>query len=40
MLRAGPDLFRYKGVINMAGCEERFVYQGVHMLFAGTLADK
>ena len=23
------------GVLAMAGCEERYVYQGVHMLFTG-----
>ena len=24
-----------KGVLSMAGCAERYVYQGVHMLFTG-----
>lgn len=31
----GPDIFRMKGILNMAGEEERFVFQGVHMLFDG-----
>ena len=31
----GVDIFRMKGVLAMAGCEERYVYQGVHMLFTG-----
>jgi G3E family GTPase len=31
----GPDLFRMKGILNMAGRAERFVFQGVHMLFDG-----
>lgn len=29
----GADLFRYKGVLNVAGMEEKFVFQGVGMLF-------
>lgn len=28
----GPDLFRYKGILNIKGREERFVFQGVHMM--------
>jgi len=31
----GVDIFRMKGVLAMAGCAERYVYQGVHMLFTG-----
>jgi G3E family GTPase len=31
----GPDIFRMKGVLHFAGAEERFVFQGVHMLFDG-----
>ncbi|MEL6247145.1 MAG: GTP-binding protein [Cyanobacteria bacterium J06648_16] len=31
----GPDIFRMKGILNMAGEDERFVFQGVHMLFDG-----
>ncbi|MBR8826425.1 MAG: GTP-binding protein [Gomphosphaeria aponina SAG 52.96 = DSM 107014] len=29
----GVDIFRMKGILNIAGAEERFVFQGVHMLF-------
>ena len=31
----GDRLYRYKGVINVQGHEERFVFQGVHMMFSG-----
>ena len=31
----GPDLFRMKGVLSIKGSAERFVFQGVHMLFDG-----
>ncbi|MBF2065477.1 MAG: GTP-binding protein [Calothrix sp. C42_A2020_038] len=31
----GPDIFRMKGILNIAGEDERFVFQGVHMLFEG-----
>ncbi len=31
----GADIFRMKGILNMAGESERFVFQGVHMLFEG-----
>ncbi|MCU0525575.1 MAG: GTP-binding protein [Elainella sp. Prado103] len=31
----GPDIFRMKGILHMAGEEQRFVFQGVHMLFDG-----
>lgn len=33
----GTDLFRMKGVLSMRGRAERFVFQGVHMLFDGRL---
>ncbi len=32
----GPDIFRMKGILNLAGEDRRFVFQGVHMLFEGT----
>jgi G3E family GTPase len=32
----GPDIFRMKGIINIAGEENRFVFQGVHMIFDGV----
>jgi len=31
----GKDIYRMKGFIDVAGSEERFVFQGVHMLFDG-----
>jgi G3E family GTPase len=31
----GPDIFRTKGILNVAGEDKRFVFQGVHMLFDG-----
>jgi G3E family GTPase len=31
----GTDIFRMKGIINIAGEDHRFVFQGVHMLFDG-----
>ena len=32
---SGVDIFRMKGFISIAGQDERFVFQGVHMLFDG-----
>jgi G3E family GTPase len=31
----GTDIFRMKGIINVANSDNRFVFQGVHMLFDG-----
>ena len=31
----GPDLFRTKGIIHLAGEEARYVFQSVHMLLDG-----
>ena len=31
----GADIFRMKGLLDIAGEKERFVFQGVHMLFDG-----
>jgi G3E family GTPase len=31
----GPDIFRMKGVLSIAGERRRFVFQGIHMLFDG-----
>ena len=33
--RRGTDIFRTKGVLSLAGDANRFVFQGVHMLFDG-----
>jgi G3E family GTPase len=32
----GQDIFRLKGVLNIAGMDQRYVCQGVHMLFDGA----
>jgi len=31
----GPDIFRMKGILNIAGEDHRYVFQGVHMIFDG-----
>jgi G3E family GTPase len=31
----GTDIFRMKGILNIAGENDRFVFQGVHMIFDG-----
>lgn len=31
----GSDIFRLKGIVNVAGEENRFVFQGVHMMLEG-----
>jgi G3E family GTPase len=31
----GVSIFRMKGILHFKGLEERFVFQGVHMLFDG-----
>ena len=31
----GPNIFRTKGILNIAGDRKRFVFQGVHMVFDG-----
>jgi G3E family GTPase len=33
----GPDIFRMKGVLSIKGEPNRFVFQGVHMLFDGKV---
>jgi G3E family GTPase len=35
----GPDIFRMKGVLSFSDSNERYVFQGVHMLFDGR-ADR
>ena len=35
----GADIFRMKGILNVKGSADRFVFQGVHMLFEGK-ADR
>lgn len=36
----GEDLFRYKGVLSVKGMDEKFVFQGVHMLFNGDFSKE
>ncbi|CAM9446812.1 unnamed protein product, partial [Ectocarpus sp. 12 AP-2014] len=36
----GTELFRYKGVLAVKGMEEKFIFQGVHMLFNGGFASQ
>ena len=33
----GPDIFRMKGILNIEGEDNRFVFQGVHMIFDGKV---
>ena len=35
MREDGENLFRYKGVLAVKGVDEKYVFQGVHMLFGG-----
>jgi hypothetical protein len=35
LTKMGPDIFRMKGILSIEGEENRFVFQGVHMLFDG-----
>ena len=35
MYNHGPNIFRMKGILNIAGEDNRYVFQGVHMLFDG-----
>merc|ERR1740121_2623589 len=36
MMTKATDLFRYKGVMAVKGMEQKFVFQGVHMIFSGN----
>jgi len=38
--KMGANLFRYKGVLSVAGKEQKFVFQGVGMLFSGGFVDE
>ena len=35
----GADIFRMKGVLSIAMCREKYVYQAVHMIFDGTFME-
>ena len=36
----GTDLFRYKGILSVKGMDNKFVFQGVHMLFGGAYSGE
>jgi len=40
MKEFGTSLFRYKGVLAVKGCEEKWIFQGVHMLFTGGFTSE
>jgi len=40
MQALGTELFRYKGVLAVKGCDMKYVFQGVHMMFDGGFADE
>lgn len=40
MQTKGVDLFRYKGILDIKGSNKKYVYQGVHMLWGGTLTEE
>ena len=39
MSEKAEDLFRYKGILAVKGMDQKFVFQGVHMLFGGDFSD-
>ena len=39
MREDGEKLFRYKGVLAVKGIDEKYVFQGVHMLFGGDFSQ-
>ncbi len=39
LMTQGPDIFRMKGILSFADVPQRYVFQGVHMLFDGR-ADR
>mmetsp|Transcript_10652 Transcript_10652/g.15033 ORF Transcript_10652/g.15033 Transcript_10652/m.15033 type:complete len:391 (+) Transcript_10652:327-1499(+) len=36
----GANLYRYKGILSIKGVEEKFIFQGVGMLFNGNISDQ
>ncbi len=40
MQNKSEDLFRYKGVLAVKGMDQKFVFQGVHMLFSGFFSEE
>lgn len=39
LLAQGPDIFRMKGVLAIDGVDERYIFQGVHMLHSGSFGE-
>ena len=39
MQELGTELLRNKGVLAVKGCRDKFIFQGVHMLFSGDFAS-
>ncbi|WP_426992951.1 CobW family GTP-binding protein [Methylomonas sp. CM2] len=35
----GNDLLRYKGILHIAGCDKKVIYQGVHMLLTESFGN-
>src|SRR6202035_3839668 len=35
----GPNIMRMKGILNLRGDPDRFIFQGVHMMFEGKPGD-
>ena len=38
-VESAMNLFRYKGVLAVRGMKQKFVFQGVHMIFSGGFSD-
>ena len=36
----GANLYRYKGILAIKGVDEKFIFQGVGMLFNGNISDQ
>ena len=36
----GANLYRYKGIVSVQGMDQKFIFQGVGMLFNGAFCDK
>ena len=39
LVQKGADLFRYKGVMACKGMDQKFIFQGVGMLFSGSFSE-
>lgn len=35
----GANLYRYKGILAIKGVDEKFIFQGVGMIFNGNISD-